>query len=68
MRISELIKTLTKIKRTYGDIAVTGGHMTDDRPLSRVTVTDKDGIAIWPQSDRSDGKQTGMPIDGIFLE
>lgn len=68
MRISELILDLKAIQQRYGDIAVTGGAMSDDRPLSQVSVTDKDGVQIWPTSDRADGKQHGMPVDGVFFQ
>lgn len=66
MKISELIKTLQAVQAQFGDIAITGGHMTDDRPLSRVTVTDDEGMEVWP--DDPNGVAGDNPIDGVFLE
>jgi hypothetical protein len=71
MRISALIEQLVDIQSRYGDIAVTGGAMVDDRPLSTVSVTDADGVQIWPTSDRTDGlgmASQGVQVDGVFFQ
>ena len=65
MKISNLIATLEKIKTEYGDIAITGGYMSHDRPLDRVSVTDSHGYEIWPTNDYP---KHGFPIDGVFFE
>ena len=66
MKISTIIETLTQIKDRYGDIAVTGGHMHDDRPLSRICVTDQKGMEIWPEDPN--GTLGSGGVDGVFFE
>ncbi len=66
MKISKIIETLTQIKACYGDISVTGGHMNDDRPLSRISVTDPKGMEIWPEDPNGTLGQGG--VDGVFFE
>ncbi|WP_297579010.1 hypothetical protein [Roseibium sp.] len=44
MKIIEVIATLQTIQELYGDIAITGGTLTDDQPLSNITVTNTDGM------------------------
>jgi hypothetical protein len=71
MRLSALIEKLTNIQSRYGDIAVTGGAMVDDQPLSNVSVTDTDGVQIWPTSNRQDGlsmASQGVQVDGVFFQ
>ncbi|MTH61127.1 hypothetical protein [Paracoccus litorisediminis] len=67
MRISEAIKTLQDIQSKFGDIAITGGSLFDDTPLSSISVTDSDGIEIWPHDLRTPGRPQAA-IDGVFLE
>lgn len=63
MKISEAIRTLQAIQTEFGDIAITGGYMSDDRPLERMIVTDKEGVEIWPSRDRATSE-----VDGVFLQ
>jgi hypothetical protein len=63
MKISEAIRTLQAIQVEFGDIAITGGYMSDDRPLERMIVTDKEGVEIWPARG-----QTMAEVDGVFLQ
>ncbi len=66
MKISKLIEKLTAIKEKFGDICVTGGFMSDDRPLSNVCVTNKDGYEIYPNNPN--GTPEPHEIDGVFFE
>lgn len=74
MKISKAIEILTEIQVKYGDIDITGGYMTDDVPLSTITVTDTKGYQIWPTDPFGlypEGKDAdGNPpkIDGVFLQ
>lgn len=65
MKISTLIKNLAEIQEKYGDIAVTGGAMSEDRPLAKVLVTDTDGCEVWPYNPN--GKPEPHDIDGVFF-
>ena len=66
MKISVAIATLEKIKAKYGDIAITGGAMSDDRPLREICVTESEGMEIWP-SNVNGLDLTKVKIDGVFL-
>lgn len=66
MKISECIKQLEAIKAEFGDIAITGGCMDFDRPLSRISVTDLDGGEIYPRNV-NDAPEP-LKIDGVFFE
>ncbi|AZO48076.1 hypothetical protein [Mesorhizobium sp. M4B.F.Ca.ET.058.02.1.1] len=66
MKISELINTLQQIQVTYGDIAITGGAMLDDVPLSQVSVTDVEGMEVWPHDPN--GVAGKHKIDGVFFQ
>ena len=66
MLINELIKNLEAIRKVYGNIAITGGYMTDDRPLSEVSVTDIHGMEVWPADPT--GVRDMSDIDGVFLQ
>jgi len=66
MKISKLREVLDKIEAKFGDIAVTGGSMMDDRPLRDICVTDAEGREIWPSNyTKSEGPHK---IDGIFFQ
>ncbi len=66
MKISEAIKQLEDIKSKFGDIAITGGSMFDDTRLSKISVTDVEGMEVYPNDPNSvAGKHD---IDGVFLE
>lgn len=66
MKASQVIKALAEIIDKFGDIEVTGGAMSYDVPLSKVSVTDIDGMEVWPNNPN------GLPephhIDGVFFE
>ena len=66
MKISTAIKTLQEIQEKFGDIAITGGHMHDDVPLREISVTDVEGMEVWP-ADPNDAAGNNN-IDGVFLE
>jgi len=67
MKISDLMTRLEVIKGKFGDIAVTGGAMSDDVPLSEVSVTDTSGREIWPFDHRCN--QDDEPeVDGVFFQ
>lgn len=66
MKISKVIETLERIKAEFGDIAITGGAMMEDRPLSGISVTDDKGMQIWPRD--VNGVSGQNPIDGVFLQ
>lgn len=64
MKISELIKTLQEIQAEFGDIAVTGGFMTDDAPLRDVSVTEEEGMEIWPHNPNGLDLEK-VKVDGV---
>jgi hypothetical protein len=67
MKISKAIEQLTKISEEFGDIDITGGYVVDDKPPSNITVTNKDGVEIWPVN--TSGKPIKKDeIDGAFIE
>lgn len=66
MKISEVIATLQTVQKLYGDIAITGGTLTDDQPLSNITVTNTDGMQIWPRDPNC--RAGSSPVDGVFLD
>ena len=67
MKISEAIRRLTVIKEKFGDISITGGHMSDDIPLRDIIVTEKDGMEIFPFN--SNGLDLNkVTVDGVFFE
>ena len=66
MRISQAIAQLEAIREKFGDIAITGGSMSDDRPLGSISVTDRNGMKIWPHAARV--TTDAGEIDGVFLE
>ncbi len=61
MKISDAIKKLEAIKQQFGDIPITGGYMSDDAPLSNITVTD-DNSGVQIHRPRRGAKP------GVFLE
>jgi hypothetical protein len=69
MKISKVIETLQQIQTKFGDIAVTGGAMTDDVPLSHICVTEKEGMEIWPNDPNglSNDPDYQVEIDGVFF-
>jgi hypothetical protein len=66
MKISALIAKLNAISAIYGDISVTGGSMSDDTPLSDVSVTDTGGMEVWPTDPN--GARGQNAIDGVFFQ
>lgn len=69
MKISQAIAQLEAIRKKYGDIAITGGAMSDDMPLNSICVTDVDGVQIWPSDHRrAESRHAGPAIDGVFLQ
>lgn len=66
MLINELIKNLEAIRKVYGNIAITGGYMNDDRPLGEVLVTDVNGMQVWPADPN--GVRDRSDVDGVFLQ
>lgn len=66
MKISEAIKQLEDIKSKFGDIAITGGCMCDDVPLHGISVTDVNGMEVYPRDPN--GVAGKHEIDGVFLE
>lgn len=66
MKISKAIEELRKIQAKYGDIAITGGAMSDDRPLREICVTDTEGMEVWPRDPN--GVAGKNKIDGVFLQ
>ncbi|MEP4030883.1 hypothetical protein [Roseibium polysiphoniae] len=66
MKISQAIATLKTIQDTFGDIAITGGTLTHDYPLSNITVTDVQGMQVWPRDPN--GVAGTNRIDGVFLD
>lgn len=65
MKVSELMRLLTAIQAKFGDIAVTGGDLQDETPLYSVTVTDTEGMEVWPNDPN--GVAGKNPIDGVFF-
>lgn len=66
MKISEAIKQLQAIQEKFGDIKITGGYISDDTPLREISVTDTDGMEIYPHN-RNRNKRKSITIDGVFL-
>lgn len=66
MKISECIRQLEAIKAKFGDIAITGGAMSEDYPLSAICVTDVEGMEVFPNDPNGVAGQN--PIDGVFLQ
>ncbi|MEJ8476897.1 hypothetical protein [Roseibium algae] len=66
MKISQAIAILTTIQKSFGDIAITGGTLAHDQPLARITVTDTQGMQVWPRDPN--GVAGDHPIDGVFLD
>ncbi|RWB40433.1 MAG: hypothetical protein EOQ44_25150 [Mesorhizobium sp.] len=66
MKISKVIATLQQIQAKFGDIAVTGGAMVDDIPLSEICVTDVEGMEVWPHDPN--GVAGKNKIDGVFFQ
>lgn len=66
MKITKAIEELQKIKAKFGDISIIGGSLMDDTPPRSITVTDSDGMEIWP--DDPNGVAGQNPIDGVFIE
>ena len=61
MKISLVINKLEEIKQQFGDIPISGGYMSDDRPLRNIIVTDdNDGTQIHRPRPGAD--------PGVFLE
>lgn len=67
MKISKVIETLTAIKAKYGDIAITGGAMTDDEPLREICVIDTEGMEIWPDNP-NELDLAKVKAGGVFLQ
>lgn len=69
MKISRVIEILTEIQAAFGDISITGGAMVDDVPLSKISVTEMNGMEIWPRNPNGlDREKARLQIDGVFLE
>jgi hypothetical protein len=66
VKISKAIRELEKIKAIYGDIAITGGYMSDDTVLSSICVTDVEGMEVYPRDPN--GVRGKHKIDGVFLQ
>jgi hypothetical protein len=66
MKISQAIRELQAAQAAFGDIAITGGNMTDDSPLRLIMVTNTDGVEIWPFDTRSLNDDNYTP-DGVYL-
>lgn len=66
MKVSEAIRQLQAIQEKFGDIAITGGCMFDDRPLSNISVTDMEGREIYPRNPNG-LDLAKVEIDGVFL-
>jgi hypothetical protein len=66
MKISQALTELKAIQARYGDIEITGGYLSDDTKLRRISVTDVEGMEVYPRDPNSvSGKHA---IDGVFLE
>lgn len=66
MKISAAIRQLQAIQEKFGDISITGGAMTDDDPLSDISVTESEGMEIWPRNPNG-LDLTKVTVDGVFL-
>lgn len=66
MKISAAIATLQEIQAKFGDIGITGGYMSDDIPLSKICVTDSEGMEVWPEDPN--GVAGANEVGGVFLE
>lgn len=65
MKLSKAIATLEAIKGKFGDIEITGGYLSDDTPLREISVTDSEGMEVWPNDPNGVAGQN--QIDGVFL-
>ncbi|MHA7777193.1 hypothetical protein [Roseibium sp. M-1] len=66
MKISEVIATLMKIHEEFGDLEITGGTLSSEVPLQRISVTDASGREIWPKAPLH---LTGrFDVDGVYLD
>jgi hypothetical protein len=65
MLISECIRQLQDIQAKFGDIAITGGFMQDDMPLSDICVTDSEGMEVYPRDPN--GVAGKHAIDGVMF-
>lgn len=65
MKVSQAIAELMEIQKLFGDISITGGCLSDDRPLKEITVTDSKGLEIYPEDPN--GVAGENTIDGVFL-
>lgn len=66
MKISEALRQLEAIKAKFGDIEITGGYMSDDKPLGSISVTEAEGMEIYPNNPNGlDLKK--VKVDGVFL-
>lgn len=65
MKISKAIETLQAIQKEFGDLEISGGFMTDDSPLDEITVTDSEGMEVWPDDPNGIGR-INAPFD-VFL-
>ncbi|MEP3665789.1 MAG: hypothetical protein ABJN42_03535 [Roseibium sp.] len=66
MKVSAAIKALQDIHQKFGDIAITGGALSEDEPLSNIIVTDKGGVSVYPTDNRKD-RSAEIEMDGVFL-
>ncbi|CTQ63457.1 hypothetical protein [Roseibium album] len=66
MKISEVIATLLKIHGEFGDLEITGGTLSSEVLLQRISVTDTAGREIWPKALV---QMTGrLDVDGVYLD
>lgn len=66
MKISQAIQILLSIHEEFGDLDITGGTLTSDTPLRRISVTDTAGRELWPWDPMP---VTGQrEIDGVCLD
>lgn len=66
MKAFEAADRLQAIARKFGDLPVVGGSMTDDTPLTRISVVDSEGMEVYPRDPN--GVAGRNPVAGIFLE
>lgn len=66
MKISDAIKALQDVQEKFGDIAITGGALSEDVPLDSIIVTDKAGVSVYPTDNRKD-RSAEIEMDGVFL-
>jgi len=66
MKVSEAIDTLLRIQRKFGDISITGVDGCEDQPPRSFTVTDVEGMEVWPFDPN--GVAGKNAIDGVFIE